>query len=58
MLTLAAVHVHTHALIVALLVSALVGGVVYAVLRFGFKVVWAAAAGAITFLVLLALYLL
>lgn len=43
------------AAIICLLVAALIGGVVYAVLAYGFKVAFAPVAGALTFLIVLAL---
>lgn len=51
-------HDTVEGVIICLLIAALIGGVTYAVLHYGFKVVWANVAGAITFLVALALCLL
>lgn len=44
--------------LICLIVAAIVGGVSYAVLAYGFKVAWANVAGALIFLIVLALCLL
>lgn len=46
------------AAIVCLIIAALVGGVVFAILEYGFKVAWSRTVGALVFLVVLALCLL
>lgn len=51
-------HAELESLLVCLIVAALVGGVVFAVLEYGFRVAWSRVAGALTFLVLLALCIL
>lgn len=51
-------HDTVEGVIICLLVAALLGGVSYLILHYAFKVVWANVAGAVIFLVALALCLL